>query len=202
MQRYHPSMITIALLFTMCLFSACVSPITPANQIPEQNVSPIIDVGLVSIITSREPIPISFDEAKGNLGVSESLSLVTYIEKTRVLFIQGGNLDESGNAQRWVFGINKGDTNELRIYDRSGWTILPWNATISAEEIDFDKVISPNILFNKNNASIIGSSSSTIPDQRDIELKNGTYRITMTSGSTLRILIFNATSGTAIESNG
>ena len=199
MQRYHSSMITIALLFTMCLFSACVSTSAPANQTPPLNVSPKIDVGLIPIDLTPGSEYIRFDEAKGNLGESESLSLNTYIKKTRILFIQGGNLDESGNAERWVFGVNKGDINELRVYDRSGWTIISWNNAISADEIDLENVVSPEALFSQNEIQILESSPSTIPAHRDIELKNGTYRITITSGRTSQILMFNATTGAAIE---
>ena len=199
MQRYHSSMITIALLFMMCLFSACVSTSAPANQTPPLNVPPKIDVGLIPIDPTPDSEYIRFDEAKGNLGESESLSLNVFPKKTMILFIQGGNLDESGNAERWVFGVNKGDINELRVYDRSGWTIISWNNAISADEIDLENVVSPETLFSQNEIQILKSSPSTIPAQRDIELKNGTYRITITFGSTSQILMFNATTGAAIE---
>jgi len=202
MHRYRPLMITIAILFAMCLFSACVSPLGPANQtpqIPQPNVSPKIDVGVIPIEMTPSAKFISFDEAKGNLKDSESLSLNTFQKQTRVLFIQGGNLDESGNAERWVFGVNKGDINELRVYDRSGWTIIPWNNAISAEEINLDRVVSPTTIFNQNKKQILERSPPTIPAQWDIELENGTYTLTITSGSTSEILMFNATTGAAIE---
>jgi hypothetical protein len=202
MHRYRPLMITIALLFAICLFSACVSPLGPVNQTPQMptpNASPKIDVGITSINITPDLSPISFDEAKGKLKSSESLSLNQFQKETRILFIQGGNLDESGNAERWVFGINKGDTNELRVYDHSGWTIIAWNNSISADEIDLDHVVSPAAIFDQNKDQILESSPSTITAQRDIELRNGTYTLTITSGSTSEILMFNATTGAAIE---
>jgi hypothetical protein len=199
MPRYRPLMITIALLFAMCIFSACVSPSAPVNQTPPLNVSPTVAVGIVPVALTPVPEYVSFDEAKGNLLQSELLSLNQFQKETRILFIQGGNLDESGNAERWVFGVNKGDTNELRVYDHSGWTIIPWYNAISAEEIDLDRLVSPEDLFNQNKNQILERSPSTIPAQRDIELKNGTYQITITSGSTSQILMFNASTGAAIE---
>ena len=54
---------------------------------------------------------VSFNDAKRNLKNSEALSLNQYQNETKVLFIQGGNVDASGNAERWVFGISKGDIN-------------------------------------------------------------------------------------------
>jgi hypothetical protein len=198
MHRYRPLMITIALLFAMCLFSACVSPIGPANQTPTTTESPRIDAGITSIDMPPDQRLVSFDEAKSFLRKSEWISLNKF-QKTRILFIRGSNLDESGNAGQWVFGINKGDINELRVYGQSGWTIISWPNAISAEEINLDNVASPASVFAQNQNKIHESSSSTIPDRRDLELRNGTYQITITSGSTSEILMFNATTGAALE---
>lgn len=199
MQRNRQFVFTLALLFTLCLFSACVSPFAPANQtaqMPSPNTSPRIDVGILPVVMTQEPELVSFDDAKGNLKDSESLSLNQLLLKTRILFIQGGNFDETGYAGLWVFGVNKGKINELRIYDRTGWTIIPWDATISAEEIDLDRVVSPKtLLFNQT----MESSPSTMRTQGDIELRNGTYTITMISGNTSQVMRFNATTGEVIE---
>ena len=202
MHRYRPLMITIALLFAMCLFSACASPLGSANQTqqaPAPNVTPNIDVGVVSVNMTPAMKFISFAEAKGYFKDSEMLSLNQLQKATRILFIRGGNLDGSGNAERWVFGINKGDINELRVYSSSGWTVIPWKNTISAEEINLDKVVSPKDLISQNEDQIPDNFPSNVPVQRDIELKNGTYSISISSGSTSEILVFNATTGAAIE---
>jgi hypothetical protein len=169
--------------------------------VPTPNASPSVDVGIAPINMTTDQNTVSFYQAKNNLKNSEPLSLNQFQKVTRVLFIQGGNLDESGNAERWVFGINKGDINELRVYDHSGWTILPWNYTISADELNLDQVIPPATLFDENKDQILGSSSSTVPVQRDLELRNGTYTITITSDGTPEIFMYNATTGAAIENH-
>ncbi|MDO9549772.1 MAG: hypothetical protein Q7J03_02245 [Methanoregula sp.] len=163
------------------------------------NASPVIDVGVIPIEMPPGLELISFDEAAGNLKDSESLSLNSFQIKPRILFIQGRNLDENGKAGQWIFGINKGHINELRIYDSSGWTIIAWNNTISADEIELDRIITPDILFDQNKIQILKNSPSAIPAQWDIELKNGTYTVMMTSGSTSEILRINAITGAAIE---
>ncbi|MDD1694273.1 MAG: hypothetical protein LUQ71_06070 [Methanoregula sp.] len=142
---------------------------------------------------------ISFGEVKESLGQGELSPPGKFSNTTRILFVQGGNLDESGNAERWILGVDTGDIYELRVYDRSGWTIIPWDGIISAEEIDLERVISPEALFNKNTIQILGSSPSAISAQRDIELKAGTYKITIVSGNTSRVLMYNATTGVTIE---
>jgi hypothetical protein len=202
MHRYRPSMISIALLFVICLFSACTSssgPVNQAQQMPAPNATQNMDVGVVPVNTNPSLVTVSFDEARHNLKNSEGLSLNQQQIVPRVLFIQGGSLDESGNAVQWVFGVSKGDTNELRVYDKKGWTILTFPNTIPADEIDLGNIVSPATLFDHNKDQILGSSSSAIPVQRDLELRNGTYTITITSGSTSQILMFNATTGAAIE---
>jgi hypothetical protein len=202
MHRYLPPSIIGALLITLCLFGGCIFSPAPDNQTPQTiplNASPVIDVGVIPIEMPPDLELISFDEAAGNFKDSESLSLNAFQIKPRILFIQGRNLDESGKAGQWIFGIDKGDINELRIYDRSGWTIIAWNNTISADEIELDRIITPDILFDQNKIQILKNSPSVIPAQWDIELKNGTYTVMMTSGSTSEILKFNAITGAAIE---
>jgi len=202
MHGYLPPVFIIALLMTISLFSGCVFPSAPVNQTPEippVNATPTIDIGLVPVERTPDQAYISFAEAKENLVQSELLSLDIFPKPTRILFIQGGNLDKSGNALHWVFGVHKGDINELRVYDRSGWSIIPWNGAISGEDIDLDRVVSPRDLFNQSTIQNLESTSSAIPVQRDIELKNGIYTIAITSGSTSQVLMFNATTGAAIE---
>lgn len=155
-------------------------------------------MGVVPIDRTPAPQYISFGEAKDNLIQNELNSFDVVPNVTRIFSIQGSNLDESGNAERWIFQVDTGGINELIVYDRSGWTTIPWDSVISTEEIDLDHVISPEVLFNQNAVQILEGSQST-PSERDIELKNGTYRIAITSGSTSRILMFNATTGVAIE---
>ena len=91
------------------------------------------------------------------LNDSEGFSLNQQQIVPRVLFIQGGSLDESGNAVQWVFGVNKGDTNELRVYDNRGWTILTFPNAIPADEIDLGTIVSPATLFDQNKDQILGT---------------------------------------------
>jgi hypothetical protein len=200
MRSYLPLILTLIVLAGLAFCSACTSQ-PAANQTPQQNLSPVTDVGLVPVHVSQGSEFVSFDKAQGYLGDSESNSLNPNKVKTRILFIQGGGLDDAGNAQRWVFGINKGETNELRVYDHTGWTVIPFSGTLPSDEIVPAAVISPGRLFNENHEAIFEDILSAAPEQRDLDLRNGTYRITITSGSTSRILIFNATSGEAVEAN-
>ena len=120
--------------------------------------------------------------------------------KIRIFFIQGAGLNDAGNAQRWVFGIQNGKANEIRVYDHTGWTVISYSGSLPSGEIDPNAVISPGRLFSENHAAILGETPLPA-EHRDLDLRNGTYKITIASGSTSRILIFNATSGEAVEAN-
>lgn len=199
MHRYLPTSIIVALLVTTCIFSGCLFSSDPDSQTIPLNASPIVDIGIIPIDVTPGLELIPFNEAAGNLKDSESLSLNAFQVKPRILFIQGRDLDESGKAGQWIFGINKGDINELRIYDSSGWTIIAWDKTISADEIDVANIVTPDILFDQNKIQILKNSPASIPVMRDIELKNGTYTIMITSGNTAETLRFNANTGVALE---
>lgn len=200
--RSHLSTITLTLLIILCLCSACVSPFVPAKQAQAlQNFTSTVDVGLAPIEIPPDLSSISFSEVRHKFTDSEEYSLNTYQAQTQVLFFKGTDLDNSGNARYWLFGINKGDTYELRIFDRSGWTILPWNAVITADPIVFDTIVSPDVVLNQNGIQRCENATSCDKVQKDIELKKGVYTLTMISAEGEKTLMFNATTGVAIENH-
>jgi hypothetical protein len=191
MRRNIPAIFVIPTLIVLILCSACVSQ-SPANQPSKQN------GGLKQIIIPEESPYISFDVAHQNLRdyrpdpTNESIPIKT------VYTIYGMNIDGSGNATSWIFGVRHSGGTELLAYDRSGWVKIPWNAPLLSEEIDMDRIVSPNSLFSQNNAIILSNPSPTSPERRDLELSRGIYTLTITSGSKERILAFNATTGVLI----
>jgi len=200
MRSSLPLVLLAILLAGLTVCSACTSP-SGANQTIQQNLSPVKDVGLVPVSISPHPTVVSYDEAVSQLGERESLSTNKNGTSTGIFFIRGGELDDAGNARQWLFGINKEGVHELQIYDASGWTDIPYSGVMPADPIILSKIVSPGRLFAMNNAGILGDSVSASPEQRDLELKNGKYTVSITSGSTSRVMRFNATTGDAIESN-
>jgi hypothetical protein len=193
-----------AVLVMLCLCCACVSPFGPAETTLQatplpSNATPIIDVGIKPLERQTDNTTISFAEARSELRGSQGYSFDILQKKPVILFMQGSGIDGQGNAVRWLFGINWGDAYELRVYDRSGWTIIPWYQPIIADTIDLDRVIPPDLLVNE---SPIQNQNATVfwpGSEKDVELKNGIYTFTLTSGSASKVLMFNATTGAAIE---
>jgi hypothetical protein len=154
--------------------------------------------GLKVITVTAESPFISFDVALQNLREyqPDSGNEATTIET--IYTIYGTNIDGSGNATSWIFGVRHSGGTERLAYDRSGWVKIPWNAPLNSEEIDIDRIVSPNNLFRQNSAVIHSNPSPTNPERRDLDLTRGIYTLTITSGSKERILMFNATTGVLI----
>ena len=190
MRRNILIIFSISILSLLILSSACVSQ-PPANQTTQQ------DTGLTQITEGSQYI--SFDVAHQNLltylpdSTNESAAIKT------VYYIHGTNLDVSGNASSWIFGVGISNETELFAYQPGGWMKIPWNTPLHTEEIDVDKIVSPSRLFSQNHAVILSNPSPAIPERRDLDLIQGIYTLTITSDSTARILTFNATTGELIS---
>jgi hypothetical protein len=198
MYRHLFPVFAIVLLISTCLFSGCLIT-SDKGEVTSLNSSPVINGGLAQV--EREPLPQSFslDEVRRSMQPGEMHPFSPFSNTTQILFIQGVNLDGGGNAERWIFDVDNAGVNEMIVYDRSGWTIIPLTREIYAEEIALERVISPEALFNQNSLRTLSGSLSTIPVRRDIELKNGTYKITILSNGLSSVLKFNATTGAAME---
>lgn len=156
---------------------------------------PVVNVGLSQITTPEISPYISFDEAR------QKFENYYSAEKLPVYYIFSRDVDSSGNALSWLFGVHRNTGTELLMYDRTGWKTIPWNATLPSEEVMLDKVISPGTLFSQNKGVIFGASSTPVTERRDLVLKQGMYTLTISSGNASRTLSFNATTGVLITSN-
>jgi hypothetical protein len=189
MRRNIPTIFVILTLIILILCSACVSQ-SSSDKIPQQN------VGLVQI--SEGSPSVSFELARQNLGDYRPDPTNQSTDIKTIYYIHGTNIDGSGNATSWIFGVQHSGGTELLAYDRSGWKQIPWNASLLSEEINIDRIISPGSLFSQNNAIILGNPIPTNPERRDLDLTRGIYTLTINSGSKERILTFNATTGKLI----
>lgn len=191
MRRNFPTIFVILMLIIVILCSACVSQST-IPQPSQQN------GGLSPINQQAESTDISFDVAHQKLmdyqldEANESTGIKT------VYYIHGTNVDRSGNATSWIFGVRHPGGTELLAYGLNGWTQIPWNASTLTDEIDFNKIVAPGRLFSQNGAVLLRNPSPANPERWDLDLIRGIYTLTITSGSKDRILRFNSTTGELI----
>ena len=187
MRKTIPVIFVISALVVLVLCSACVLP---------GSEKPVVNQGFSQVSTQEISNYISFEEVKQKF--EEYISSNSPVDKLPVYYIFSRDVDSSGNAITWLFGVRQSTGTELLMYDRAGWKIIPWNAILPSEEIILNQVVSPNTLFIKNKDVIFGASSHSIQERRDLELKQGVYTLTITTENTSRILTFNATSGALI----
>jgi uncharacterized protein YxeA len=191
MRRNNPTIFAILALLIMILCSACISQ-PPANQTSGNN------AGLAQITVAADSTRISFEEARQILREYRSDSLNESADGKTAYYMLSRDVDEAGNATSWIFGVSSGSAAEFLVYDKTGMTTIPWNATLPAEAIVTDSIVSPGSLFSQNKAVIAGSSSPAIPERWDLELQRGIYTLTIISGNSSRSLTFNATTGALI----
>jgi len=191
MQKSIPMVLAFTLLLALILCCACASQSSP-NQTLQKN------SGFTQITQSADASRISFDEARQKLREYGSDLLNEPGNPTVVYYILARDVDGSGNAMSWIFGVKQGTRSGLMVFDRSGWTTIPWYATLPSEVIDIDSIASPDMVFRQNNAVIIGNSPPSVSERRDLELQRGVYTLTITSDGAGRILTFNAKTGVLI----
>jgi hypothetical protein len=183
MRRNIPAIFAISALIVMILCSAC-------TLLPSGGKTPQQEGGLTQVNVPVETSRISYEEALQKFG---DYTIHDTAEAKTIYYIVAKDVDETGKATSWVFGINTGAGGNLLVYDRTGWTVFPWSPHIP-EKIALDQVVSPSNLFAKNRNTIVSGPS----DRRDLELQQGIYTLTIYSGSSNRILTFNATTGALI----
>jgi hypothetical protein len=115
-----------------------------------------------------------------------------------IYYLISRDIDESGNASIWIFGVSRQSRAEFLIYEKTGWTSVPWNATLLSEAINLDTIVSPGSLLSQNKAVISGKTSLAIPERWDLELQRGIYTLTITSENSSRSLTFDAITGALI----
>lgn len=190
MRTNIPGIFALVLSLLLILGTGCVTQSATGQETRQ-------DVQISPIPVPADTERISFEVAKTEL---TSYTLNRFNESgnpTNVHYMRSRNVDEYGRAEGWIFGVINGDEADFLVYDRLGWKTIA-NATLPAEVILLDNVVSPEKLFTLNKDVLTGEISGTIFEQRDLELQRGIYTLTITSGSTGRTLTFNATTGALI----
>jgi hypothetical protein len=189
MRRNMQAVFVISALIILVLCCACTTPLSGEKTSQEG--------GLTQVSVPVESPRISFEEAQQKLEGYRTDSINGTAGLNSLYYIVAKDVDESGNATSWVFGINQGGAANLLVYDKTGWTIFPWSSQIR-EKIALDRIVRPDALFARNKATIVTNPSQTIPERRDLEMQDGIYTLTIYSGTSNRVLTFNATSGALI----
>jgi hypothetical protein len=195
MRSIFPTVLVIGLLLVLCFCSACTSQSPPqtANETAVQTTTPAGNAGLTQL-NSGNHAPVSLGYADMRLR-NEMKSYGDAVGKLHVYFIEGNDIDDSGNAASWVFGVGSSPDNTMILFDGNTWTTTSYGGSLSSEEISLSGVVDPATLFSQNQQAINGMSPPKSPVPRSLVLSDGVY--TLRSDKTM--LTFNASTGTRIS---
>jgi hypothetical protein len=170
-------------LILLCLVAGCIGfPTTSEQSMKGEG---------ITIITPQDSLNrVSFNEAYSALQNYDT------VNKTTIYYIRGDSVDANGRAKHWIFGIKQGQEQSFAIFDSAGLTFMPWNGKITYSEIPVDKIVKPEDLIKGHRVVI---QEVQHPDIDEIELLNGVYALSITTGSEGRTLRFNALTGNAIS---
>ena len=195
MRSTFPTVLVISLLLVLYFCSACTSQSPPqtANETAVQTTTPAGNAGLTQL-NSEKHAPVSLGYADTRLR-NEMKSYGDAMGKLHVYFIEGNDVEDSGNAASWVFVVGSSPDNTMILFDGNTWTTTSYSGTHSSDEISLSGVVDPATLFRQNRQVITGGSPPGSPVTRSLELSDGVY--TLRSDKTM--LTFNASTGTRIS---
>ncbi|HZK30593.1 MAG TPA: hypothetical protein VFC43_05080 [Methanoregula sp.] len=190
MRRNIPTIFSIMTLVALILICACLAQ-SPADQSSRPG-------GLTQITPASEGSRLSFETAKQNFLEYRSESTNDIETRKNVNYMLSRDMDDHGNARTWIFGVYGEKGPVYLINDITGWTTIE-NVTLPSEKISLDTIVTPENLLKQNRAAILNNPSPGVTERWDLELQRGVYTLTITSGSSARSLIFNATTGALIS---
>jgi hypothetical protein len=182
------------LIVGMCLCAACVFGPSGQNQTAVNKTS-VTTAGLVQI--PGENVHESYTLEDAAAGAMSVYRVNGSQQNLPIYYIRGENVDTSGKADRWVFGVREGMNATLIVYDQTGIVKIAWqDEGLPDQEITIANIRSPSDIMN-----IAHSGKQTTAGNPELEISHGEYTVTEPSGSSPREYIINATTGVVISTN-
>jgi len=186
-----PALLIVAagLIVGLCFCAGCIlGPSAPA-QPAVNNTS--VNVGIVPVAGSIPRESFTIEEAAsavtGKMREQESGGT----QEHPVYYIKGDNVDTSGKAERWIFGVREDNRTSMLMYDRTGVVTIPLNgADLPTQEINISGILSP-----ANIIKIAYPQNQNITGTFGLRISEGEYTLTAPSGSQPREYMIDATTG-------
>lgn len=189
------SFMAAGFVVVLCFCVACVSGPSAQDQTVVNNTS-VTNVGLVQIAGTSPDDSFTLENAASAVA-GDYPQLNGSPQETPFYYIRGENVDSSGQAERWVFGVREEKNTTMLVYDRTGIARIPWQKDgLPDQEITVAAILSPAEIMN-----IAHSENQTTTGNPDLEISNGVYTVTEPVGSHPREYTINATSGVLIATH-
>lgn len=186
-----PALLIVAagLVVGLCFCAGCILGPSAPEQPVVNNTS--VDVGIVPVAGS---IP------RESFTLEEAASVVTgklqdqgngSMQEHPFYYIKGENVDTSGKAERWIFGIMEDNHTSMMMYDQTGVVTIPLQgADLPTQEINISGILSPASIIK-----IAYPQNQNITGTFGIRISDGEYTLTTPLGSQPRGYMIDATTG-------
>jgi len=180
----------LIVILSVCM--GCTSGPAGQNQSVPNNTT-VVNEGLVPLTGySYHAQTFTFDDAVNGITYGYQRQDNTSPGNPAIYHIHGQNVDSSGKAEHWLFGIREGNTTSMISYDANGVSQYLWRQWLPEQEINVQNLRPPETILKvayPENQNITGL---------ELEIGNGNYTITAPQGMHPRGYIINATTGVLI----
>lgn len=197
MHRLTILFLAIILVCAFCIGAAFVLPaLQPKSSGPTHITPGNVGITAIQALALIQPIDMQFalNEIKGY----QPDPAVNRMNET-IHYVGAKNLNDAGAATSWIFGVRNNNVTTIYTYDRNGVAIIPWDAGLPPQDIDFSTVLTPDELIASDRLQRPSINSSLVQTGVGFELIDGNYIITRPQGSSPQRLTFNATTGALIS---
>ncbi|MFA5221429.1 MAG: hypothetical protein WC391_03985 [Methanoregula sp.] len=197
MRRISILFLAIILVCAFCIGAAFVLPaLQPKSSAPAHITPGNVGITAIQPLALIQPIEMQF--ALNEIKRYQPDPAMNRMNET-IHYIGAKNLNDAGAATSWIFGVRNNNVTTIYIYDRNGVAIIPWDAGLPLQDIDFSTVLTPGELITSDRLQIPSINSSLVQTGVVLELMDGNYIITRPQGSSPQILTFNATTGALVS---
>jgi len=181
----------------LCFCVACVSGPSAQDQTVVNNTS-VTNVGLVPITGTGLHESYTLEEAADAVtGEYQQNQINGSSQNLPFYYIQGKNMDATGKAERWLFGIREGNSTTMLVYDRTGVARIPLQENgLPTQEIDISSILLPADIIK-----IAYPQNQNITGNLELAIAGGEYILTGSSGSQPGEYSINATTGVLITTH-
>jgi hypothetical protein len=183
--------LVVTILLTILLVAGCTQTQIPAEPENESAGS--------SQTIGQQPVRISYQEGLLSAGDALRTTASGPSPAFPVYFAQGKQIDSDGNAEQWIFGIRKDGENFFIVVNPDSHILQAYPVDLPGKEITSSSVIDPALLIG-NNRQLFSDAGAKEPFLLpELELSEGFYTVTVSTGSGNTVMLFNATTGNPID---
>ncbi len=191
------AILLLILVVACCLFCGCTSTQEAAPSTANSTAN-TTDRGIADITSPYEPGSSTLEDAMAELEFYDSQGLID-ASNLSIRQVSGFKVGPDGSAGTWVLGVQREDAAELLVYANDEWRSNAWEADLPEEEIDLDRVLSPEALFEQQRDVIGEAMRLRNTTEGNLQLEGDKYMVTVTSGTGIAVISFNAVTGELIS---